>query len=103
MRTREYEIVIISRGILYSTLVTGDLLRSLSARFQVTASLLSPQRIQHRVLRKERPPSRPPPLLFLSLAASMPYRPATVTETSVIEGYELPVGKTFAGQEQLPR
>lgn len=33
----------------------------------------------------------------------MPYRPATVTETSVIEGYELPVGKTFAGQEQLPR
>ncbi|POY72078.1 hypothetical protein BMF94_4885 [Rhodotorula taiwanensis] len=33
----------------------------------------------------------------------MPYRPATVTETSVIEGHEYPVGTTFAGQENLPR
>lgn len=33
----------------------------------------------------------------------MPYRPATVTETSVIEGHEYPVGKTFAGQDQIPR
>lgn len=96
--SRCWRIVINQSVARFSTLFARDFLSLSDARSQRPLLSSSPsltQRITHLAFALA---ARPPAPAF-----GMPYRPATVTETSVIEGYEFPVGKTFAGQEQLPR